>query len=92
MNYAIVCAVLGVLIGAVTIGIPRLIADRKNHPEDQADSRAYMKETGRSAQDIAQGNAALRSRQQDGARSQQASGSGGPASHADASSRETSQR
>jgi hypothetical protein len=89
MNYAIVCAVLGVLIGAATIGIPRLIAHRKNHPEDEADSRAYMKETGRSARDIAQSNAALRSRQEDDARSQQASGSDGPPFHADASSRET---
>jgi hypothetical protein len=92
MNYAIICAVLGVLIGAATIGIPRVIAHRKNHPEDETDAQAYMKETGRSAQDIAQSNAALQSQQQDDARSLQASGSDGPASHADASSHETSQR
>jgi hypothetical protein len=48
-----------------------------------------MKETGRSARDIAQSNAALRSRQEDDARSHQASGSDGPPSHADAGLRET---
>jgi hypothetical protein len=41
----------------VAITIPRLVA-RGNHPEDHADSQAYLKQTGRSALDIAHGNAA----------------------------------
>jgi hypothetical protein len=88
MKYAIVDTILGLLLAGAAIGIPRVIAIRKNHPEDQTDSRAYMKETGRSAQDIAQSNAALRSRQEDDARSQQAGGSDAPSPSNGAGSRE----
>jgi hypothetical protein len=70
MNYAIVDTLLGLLLAGAAIGIPRVIALRKNHPEDETDARAYMKETGRSAQDIAQGNAALESQQQGDATTQ----------------------
>jgi hypothetical protein len=89
MNYAIVDAVLGLLIGAACIGIPQLVRKRRQRPDD-ADTEAYLKETHRSAQDIAQSNAALQSQQKDDARTRQAGGSDGPLSHADASSRETS--
>jgi hypothetical protein len=54
MTFVILCAVFGLLIGFATIFVPRLIALRKNHPYDDADSRAYLKETGRSAEGIAQ--------------------------------------
>jgi len=56
MTIPILAAVLGVLIAAAAITIPRVIA-RRNHPEDHADSVAYLKETGRSAADITQDNA-----------------------------------
>jgi hypothetical protein len=52
----ILAAVSGVLIAVVCIAIPRLVA-RKNNPEDHTDSHAYLKNTGRSAQDIARANA-----------------------------------
>lgn len=74
MDYAVVDAVLGLLIGAACIGIPQLVRKRRQRPDDD-DAQAYLKETGRSARDIAQGNAALESRQKNDARSQQASGS-----------------
>jgi hypothetical protein len=75
MTLVIVAAVLGFLLAAAAIGIPRLIALRKNHPEYDADSRAYMKETGRSAQDIAEDNQAFQ--QENDAGSQQAGGPDG---------------
>src|ERR1700728_1687630 len=56
MTIAILAAVLGLLIASAAITIPRLVG-RRNQPEDHADSQAYLKETGRSAEDIAQGNA-----------------------------------
>jgi hypothetical protein len=68
MTIAIVAAVLGLLLATAAIGIPRLIAYRKNHPEYDADSRAYMKETGRSAQDIAEGNLAFEQENDAGSR------------------------
>jgi hypothetical protein len=68
-------AVLAVLIAAACIGIPQLVRIRHQRPDDD-DVLAYEKETGRSARDIAQENAAVRARQQSRARSQQASGSG----------------
>ncbi len=77
MDYAVVDAVLGLLIGAACIGIPQLVRKRRQRPDD--DTKAYLKETGRSARDIAQGNTALESRQKNDARSQQASGSDSPA-------------
>lgn len=95
MNYAVVDAVLGLLIGAACLGIPQLVRKRRQRPDD-ADTEAYLKETHRSARDIAQSNAALRSQQaslqsqqKDDARTRQAGDSDGPLSHADASSRET---
>jgi hypothetical protein len=72
MTIPILAAVLGVLIATAAITIPRLVA-RGNHPEDQADSQAYLEQSGRSAEDIAQGNAG-RAVQQDG-RSEEAGGS-----------------
>lgn len=88
MDYAVVDAILGLLIGAACIGIPQLVRKRRQRPDD-ADTEAYLKETHRSARDIAQSNAALQSQQKNDARTQQASGSDGPLSHADTSSRET---
>lgn len=57
MTITIIAVVLGLLISAAAIFIPRVVAARRNDPEYDADSRAYMKETGRSARDIRRGNA-----------------------------------
>ncbi len=72
MPIGIFAAVLGLLIATACIVIPRVIS-RRNDPYNNADALAYEKETGRSAQEIEQGNAAVRARQQKN--SQQASGS-----------------
>jgi hypothetical protein len=88
MTIAILAAVLGLLIATAAIAIPRVVA-RRNNPEDHADSQAYLKETGRSARDIVQGNAGQALGQDDG-RSQQAGGSDGAAPHGGAGSGETS--
>jgi hypothetical protein len=88
MTIAILAAVLGLLIATAAIAIPRVVA-RRNNPEDHADSQAYLKETGRSARDIAQGNAG-QALGQDDARSQQAGGSDGAPPRGGAGSRETS--
>jgi hypothetical protein len=77
MKYAIVDALLGLLLAGAAIGIPRVIALRKNHPEDETDARAYMEETGRSAQGIAESNQALQ--HENDAGSQQAGDSDAPA-------------
>jgi hypothetical protein len=74
MTIPILAAVLGVLIATAAITIPRLVA-RGNHPEDQADSQAYLEQSGRSAEDIAQGNAARAPQQQNDGRSQPTGGS-----------------
>jgi hypothetical protein len=55
MVIAILAAVLGLLLSTAAIVIPRIVA-RRNHPEDDAASRAYLAGTGRSAQDIEQAN------------------------------------
>jgi hypothetical protein len=55
MVIAILAAVLGLLLSTAAIVIPRIVA-RRNHPEDDAASRAYLASTGRSAQDIEQAN------------------------------------
>jgi hypothetical protein len=81
MTIAILAAVLGLLIATAAIAIPRVVA-RRNNPEDHADSQAYLKETGRSAQDIARGNA--------GQAFPQEGGSDGPPPHGGAGSREAS--
>lgn len=89
MTIAILAALLGLLIGTAAIVIPRVVA-RHNDPEYDADSRAYMKETGRSARDIAQGNADEVVQQEHEARSQQAGGSDGSPSSNGAGPSETS--
>lgn len=83
MTIGILAAVLGLLLATAAIGIPRLVAGR-NHPEDHADSQAYLKETGRSAEDIVRGNVGQAFQQNNGARSQQAGGSDGPPPRNDA--------
>ena len=74
MTIGILAAVLGVLISAAAISIPRIV-NRGNNPQDHADSQAYLKQTGRSAQDIARGNASRALQQKHDAGSQQAGGS-----------------
>jgi hypothetical protein len=72
MADAIFAAVLGVLISAACIGIPQLVRIRHQRPDD--DTQAYLMETGRSARDIAEGNAEVRERQQDEDSAESASG------------------
>jgi hypothetical protein len=74
MGIEILAAVAGLLIAAAAITIPRVISHR-NDPENVADSRAYLKETDRSARDIAQGNAEEASQPADDAGSPQAGAS-----------------
>jgi hypothetical protein len=62
MVIAILGGVIGLLLGAAALGIPQLVRIRHQRPDD--DGQAYMKATGRSAQDIAQGNAQVGQRQQ----------------------------
>lgn len=62
MAGAIFAAVLGVVIAAACIGIPQLVRVRHQQPDD--DTLNYLKQTGRSARDIAAGNAAMREQQQ----------------------------
>jgi hypothetical protein len=62
MTIAILGGVIGLLLGAAALGIPQLVRIRHQRPDD--DGQAYLKATGRSAQDIAQGNAQVRRRQQ----------------------------
>jgi hypothetical protein len=76
MAIGIFAAVLAVLIAAACIGIPQLVRVRHQQREDDDDALAYEKKLGRSARDIAQGNAAVRKQQESESRSEQASGSG----------------
>jgi predicted kinase len=62
MTIGIIAAVLGLLIAAACIMIPRVVS-RRNDPYSPADALAYEKQTGRSAQDIEKDNAAVRARQ-----------------------------
>lgn len=62
MADAIFAAALGVVIAAACIGIPQLVRVRHQQPDD--DTLNYLKQTGRSARDIAAGNAAMREQQQ----------------------------
>jgi hypothetical protein len=78
MAWPIVDAVLGLLIAAACIGLPQWVRKRRQRPDD--DTQAYLKEVGRSARDIAHGNAA-ELQQENEARSRQASGSDGPPLH-----------
>jgi hypothetical protein len=88
MTITVVAAVTGFLLAAAAIGIPLLVAIRRNHPEDDTDSRAYMKVTGRSAREIAEEDRALQ--QENDAGSQHGGGSDGPPLSHGAGSRETS--
>jgi hypothetical protein len=63
MAIAILGGVLGLVLGAAALGIPQLVRIRHQRPDDD-DTQAYLKATGRSAQDIAQGNAQVRQGQQ----------------------------
>ncbi|MGH3408631.1 MAG: hypothetical protein ACRDRJ_39980 [Streptosporangiaceae bacterium] len=68
MAIGILAAVLGVLIAAACISLPQLVRSRRSQP-DNDDTQAYLRQTGRSARDIAESNTALRARQQNDARS-----------------------
>jgi hypothetical protein len=65
MAMGIFAAVLGVLIAAACISVPQLVRSRSARRPDDDDTRAYLKSTGRSARDIAEGNAALREQEQE---------------------------
>jgi hypothetical protein len=62
MTIAILGGAIGLVLGAAALGIPQLVRIRHQRPDD--DTQAYLKETGRSPQDIAQDNARVRQRQQ----------------------------
>ena len=62
MTIAILGGVIGLVLGAAALGIPQLVRIRHQRPDD--DTQAYLKETGRSPQDIARDNARVRQRQQ----------------------------
>jgi hypothetical protein len=64
MTIAILGGVIGLVLGAAALGIPQLVRIRHQRPDDDDDTQAYLKETGRSPQDIAQDNARVRQRQQ----------------------------
>lgn len=55
MAIGILAAVLGLLLATAAIVIPRMMA-RRNDPEDDAASRAYLANTGRTAEEIEQAN------------------------------------
>jgi hypothetical protein len=74
MDYAVVDSVLGFLIGAACLSIPQVVRIHRQRP-DYDDTEDYLRQTGRSVRDIAQGNDALLSQQKSDARSQKASGS-----------------
>jgi hypothetical protein len=63
MTIAILGGAIGLVLGAAALGIPQLVRIRHQRPDDD-DTQAYLKETGRSPQDIAQDNARVRQRQQ----------------------------
>jgi len=62
MAIAIIAGVIGLVLGAAAIGIPQLIRFRHQRPDDEG--QAYLKATGRTAQDIEQGNARVQEQQQ----------------------------
>jgi hypothetical protein len=63
MAIAIIGGVIGLVLGAAALGIPQIVRIRHQRPDDD-DTRAYLKATGRSVQDIAQSNARMREQQQ----------------------------
>jgi hypothetical protein len=69
MAIGIFAAALGLLIAAACIVIPRVVS-RRNDPYNRADALAYENETGKSARDIEQGNAAVRAQQQNRSKQQ----------------------
>ena len=73
MAIGILAAVLGLLISTAAIIIPRVVA-RHNHPEDHADSQAYLANTGRSAEEVVQGNRSLQAQPDNDAGSRHAGG------------------
>ena len=73
MAIGILAAVLGLLLATAAIVIPRIVA-RRNDPEDDAASRAYLASTGRSAQEIAQANRGWKAPPDSGAEPRQADG------------------
>jgi hypothetical protein len=89
MAIGIFAAVLGLVLAAAAISIPQLVRFRHQRPDDD-DTQAYLRETGRSARDIAQENAALRAQQDGDARAQHASGSDSAPPQGGAGSHETS--
>jgi hypothetical protein len=66
MAIGILAAVLGLLFGTAAILIPRMVG-RHNRPEDDAASRAYLANTGRTAEEIAQANRGLNAQPDDAA-------------------------
>jgi hypothetical protein len=62
MAIAIIGGVIGLVLGAAALGIPQLVRVRHQRPDD--DGQAYLKATGRTVEDIAQGNARVREQQQ----------------------------
>jgi hypothetical protein len=73
MAIGIFAAVLGLLFGTAAIIIPRMVS-RHNRPEDHSDSQAYLADTGRSAEEIVQGNRSLQAQSDNDAGSRQAGG------------------
>ncbi|MFY9865638.1 MAG: hypothetical protein WB688_08940 [Trebonia sp.] len=73
MAIGILAAGLGLLLGIAAIIIPRIV-NRHNNPDDHSDSLAYLANTGRSAEDIVQGNRSLHARPDNDAGSQHAGG------------------
>ena len=70
MATGILAAALGLVIAVACISIPQLVRRRHTQP-DNDDTQAYLKQTGQSARDIAERNAALRTQQQAAIRSGQ---------------------
>ena len=64
---------LGLLLGTAAIIVPRMV-NRHNNPDDHSDSQAYLANTGRSAEEIAQGNRSLQARPDNDAGSRHAGG------------------
>jgi hypothetical protein len=75
MAIGILAAVLGLLLATAAIVIPRMVA-RRNDPEDDAASRAYLASTGRTGQEIAQANRGLKVPPDSGAEPWQSGGAG----------------
>jgi hypothetical protein len=75
MAIGILAAVLGLLLSAAAIVIPRIVG-RQNDPENDAASRAYLASTGRSAEEIERANRDWTARTDSDAQPRQAGGTG----------------